>query len=326
MLAELEKQIGQPELKQQVASLLASVRAAQAKEAAGLGEAGTLLEHLVFTGPPGTGKTTIARLIARLYRSLGLLKSGRVIEVDRGDLVAGYVGQTAPKTTAKIEEAMGGVLFIDEAYSLAGGGPNDLGSEAIDTLLKRMEDDRGEFLVIAAGYPDQMQDFLKSNPGLPSRFTKTIAFQPYSVGELVAIAGVMAAAKGEHLTSQAEALLNTRLVVAQMGGAFGEAEWGNARTIRNIVDEAGRHRSLRLFGEPGLEPSPEELTTLTAADVAVACAASRLGTADPGAFVEPEPEPEPEPGPELELEPESEPNDLSNDTHHAGDPPAQERS
>src|SRR5262249_42433130 len=142
--------------------------------------------HMVFLGRPGTGKTSVARLLARVFRELGLLDSGHLVETDRGGLVGEYVGQTAGKTNQVIDEAMGGVLFIDEAYALAGRG-NDFGREAIDTLIKRMEDDRGRFIVIVAGYESEMLRFLRSNPGLESRFGDTIRFPDYRPGELLTI-------------------------------------------------------------------------------------------------------------------------------------------
>ncbi|MFR2041695.1 MAG: AAA family ATPase [Oscillospiraceae bacterium] len=154
-------------------------------------------------GNPGTGKTTVARLIAKLYRQLGVLEKGQLIEVDRGGLVAGYVGQTALKTQEKIDEAMGGVLFIDEAYTLAKGG-SDFGQEAIDTILKAMEDKRDSFVVIVAGYSEPMERFLESNPGLKSRFNKNIIFEDYSRAELISILKSFCAQNDMALTTEAE--------------------------------------------------------------------------------------------------------------------------
>ncbi|MGO1802105.1 MAG: AAA family ATPase [Microbacteriaceae bacterium] len=270
VLAELDAQVGQPQLKQQIRAILAQARVQQAKQAQGLSSAGSAIEHLLFVGPPGTGKTTIARLVARLYRALGLLSSDALVEVDRQKLVAGYVGQTAIQTSKKIDEAMGGVLFIDEAYALAKGGANDFGAEAIDTLLPRLENDRGKFLAIAAGYPDQMQQFLNANPGMRSRFTTRIEFLSYSVDELVKIAAGMATSAGEHLTEGASELLRQRLAAVERSGGFMAKDWGNARAARNVVDRAAQMRDLRV-SDGDLSADPDLLVTITEADVAMAC-------------------------------------------------------
>ena len=174
--------------------------------------------HTVFTGNPGTGKTTIARLLVQIYKALGILERGQMIEVDRRSLVAGFVGQTAIKTSEKIDEAIGGGLFIDEAYSLSSGGTNDFGREAIETLLKRMEDQRGQFMVIVAGYPEEMKQFIEANPGLMSRFDRQFDFPDYNHTELLAISKMMFSAENlkmekpaeEHLTLYVEKLLSRK--------------------------------------------------------------------------------------------------------------------
>lgn len=275
VLADLDGQIGQDGIKQQVRFLLAQTRAEMARREAGL-PAGRVTEHFVFTGPPGTGKTTIARVVARLYKALGILPGGHVVEVDRSGLIGEYHGHTVARTTEKVNEARGGVLFVDEAYALqtegfSGGDP--FGQEAIDTLLKRMEDDRGDLVVIAAGYPEPMQRFLDSNPGLRSRFTTVIDFPSYTVDELVRIADVMASASRDRLTDGARTEVATIFTAVADRGELDSPTFGNARAVRNLIEKAGRQRDLRLFAAPDqVTHDVSVLTELTAADVSAAAA------------------------------------------------------
>lgn len=200
--------------------------------------------HTVFTGNPGTGKTTVARLMADIYKALGVLERGHLVEVDRKALVAEFVGQTAAKTSRMIDEAKGGVLFIDEAYALnSGSGSNDYGKEAIETLLKRMEDERGNFIVIAAGYPDEMKQFLEMNPGLMSRFDKTIHFEDYDLEELMQIADMLFEEKDLKLDEEARKYLENylSLLLSKKNKYF-----GNARAVRKIVEEVTRNQHLRM--------------------------------------------------------------------------------
>jgi SpoVK/Ycf46/Vps4 family AAA+-type ATPase len=199
--------------------------------------------HSVFFGNPGTGKTTVARLMGRIYKSLGLLRRGHVIECDRGRLVAEYVGQTAVRTHAVIDSALDGILFVDEAYALAGRGAEDFGSEAIETLLKRMEDERDRLIVIVAGYTKPMEQLIASNPGLESRFTNYLRFPDYPPEELLEIFHRMAAQSG--LVCSPDADKKARDICAQLYAGRDE-QFGNARNVRNLFEAAVRNQSTRL--------------------------------------------------------------------------------
>ena len=200
--------------------------------------------HTVLIGNPGTGKTTVARILAKLYNALGILERGHIVETDRQGMVAGYVGQTAEKTAKKVDEAIGGVLFIDEAYALTqkSSAQGDFGDEAIQTLLKRMEDRRGEFFVCVAGYPDNMETFLKANPGLSSRFDKTLRFEDYSPEQLMQIARSMFRERKAHLTGAAARHLEAYLVFLHK---YRDNYFGNARTVRKVVSDIIRRHDLR---------------------------------------------------------------------------------
>ena len=221
--------------------------------------------HSVFTGNPGTGKTTVARIVGKIYKALGILERGTLTECDRQSLVADYIGQTATKTAEVIDQAKGGVLFIDEAYALAQGGANDFGREAIDTLLKRMEDLRGELVVIAAGYPDNMRQFLESNPGLKSRFDRRLEFSDYSPDELLAIARQMFQSEEIAPTSEAEAQLRQFFDhLSQSANKY----FGNARAVRKVVERAVKNQHLRLADLSPDERHEAMLRELRLSDVA----------------------------------------------------------
>jgi SpoVK/Ycf46/Vps4 family AAA+-type ATPase len=218
--------------------------------------------HCVFTGNPGTGKTTVARIIAKLYKELGILKKGHLVETDRAGLVAEYVGQTAVKTNNVIDSAIDGVLFIDEAYSLVPGYSTDFGGEAIATLLKRMEDDRDRLVVILAGYGDEMKTFIDSNPGLQSRFNRYIHFDDYSSDELVDIFKLYAKQNDYIIDNEAINAVTRKIENAVSNK---DKNFGNARFVRNIFEKSIANQASRLAAQANI--SKTDLQTLTAEDI-----------------------------------------------------------
>jgi len=260
ILAELDALIGLDHVKTEVRRLTSLLRVQQLRAEQDLPVIETS-RHLVFVGNPGTGKTTVARLLSELYRGLDVVSKGHLVETDRSDLVAGYVGQTATKTRAVLESALGGTVLIDEAYSLARGGENDFGREAIDTLVKFMEDHRDDLAVVVAGYPNEMQTLIESNPGLESRFARTLEFPDYTSEELVAIFELIAGTKEYHLSPDARTRLVEVIDAEPRGRGF-----GNARFVRNVFEQAVSMQAVRLTEVE--QPTRDQLTTLDAADIA----------------------------------------------------------
>ena len=265
-MAELNAMIGLAAVKDQVRSITASVEAARRRAVVGHG-AEKPMQHFVFLGPPGTGKTAVARVIGKIFYAFGLLDSPAVVEAQRADLVGEYLGATAIKTNDLVDSALGGVLFIDEAYSLVneGDGQGDrFGNEAVQALLKRAEDDRENLIIILAGYERQMESFLASNPGLNSRFGVRVKFPSYSPAELMALAESAVQGRGEALDPDARPVL--RRMFEEIGRRRLADELGNARFVRSLLARAGQQRDVRVMAGPA-EPTATELVTLRGQDL-----------------------------------------------------------
>ena len=260
LLAQLESLVGLETVKKDVKSMMNLIKVRKLREENGLPVAPMSL-HMVFMGNPGTGKTTVARLLGGLYAAIGALSKGQMVEVDRSGLVAGYVGQTAIKTQEIIQSALGGVLFIDEAYSLSSGGENDFGREAIETLLKAMEDHREDLVVIVAGYTEPMEGFLSSNPGLESRFNKYIHFPDYTGPELNAIFHSQCQRNGYRLDGEAEAFSGEFFQALYDGR---DENFGNGRDVRNRFEDMVVRQANRVAAMEA--PTKDDLVLFTKAD------------------------------------------------------------
>ena len=261
-MEELDELIGLGTIKEDVKELVALVKMQKMREAKGMKTVPVSL-HLVFSGNPGTGKTTVARILARLYKEIGVLSKGQLVEVDRSGLVAGFVGQTAIKTQDKIKEAMGGILFIDEAYTLnKEGGQGDFGQEAIDTILKAMEDNRKDLVVIVAGYTDLMKKFVESNPGLKSRFNKYMEFPDYTADELIQIWEMNCRKYNYTFSLEAKEMIED--IIKKREASKGE-NFANARDIRNMFETIITNHATRVSEME--DPSDNDLTTIMTLDI-----------------------------------------------------------
>ncbi|MFF0578669.1 AAA family ATPase [Streptosporangium saharense] len=268
-LGELDSMIGLAPVKEQVRSIAASIEAARLRKEAGYSTEPPM-RHFVFVGPPGTGKTSVARTVAKIFYAFGLLDTPYVVEVQRADLVGEFLGATAIKTNEVIDRALGGVLFIDEAYGLINSGdgqPDRFGAEAVQTLLKRAEDDRDRLIIILAGYEKEMASFLSSNPGLSSRFSSRVRFPSYAPGELLEITELLQRRRGDQLADDARPALLDRFEDVHRRALVDEL--GNARFARSLVEAAAQARDVRVVGAGG-SPTAQDLVTTTAQDVAKA--------------------------------------------------------
>ncbi len=257
-IEDLEAMVGLAPVKREVNGLIARLQVEQKRRAQGLPTAPLSL-HMVFTGPPGVGKTEVARALGDIYRSLRALRVGHLVEVQRADVVAGFIGQTAPKMLEKCNEALDGILFIDEAYTLAGtpGSGGDFGREAIDALLKFMEDNRDRIMVIVAGYPNEMRRFIDTNPGLAGRFTKTIDFPRYNADDLCEILRRMAAR--QHFTLPDSFQARIRPWITERSRAD---DWANAREMRTLLEKAREAQAVRIAMDPSADLSRLEIVDL----------------------------------------------------------------
>lgn len=265
LLAELDGLVGLDKIKQNVRSLINLAKVRKLREEQGLPTPAMSL-HLVFMGNPGTGKTTVARLIAQLYCAIGVLSKGQLVETDRSGLVAGFVGQTAIKTQEAVQKALGGVLFVDEAYALTSAeGTNDFGHEAVETILKAMEDHRDDFVVIVAGYEGLMEKFISSNPGLESRFNRYFVFEDYNGGQLYDIFASMCR-KNQYVPSE-EAVKYAKAYFETLYETR-DKNFGNARDVRNIFENLVSVHSDRVAALQS--PTKEDLTSVSEADLKAA--------------------------------------------------------
>jgi len=261
ILRELDSLIGLSEVKKLVREIYAFIEIQKRREKERLNTEPMVL-HMIFKGNPGTGKTTVARIMGKVFREMGVLSRGHLIEVERADLVGEYIGHTAQKMRDQLKKAYGGILFIDEAYSLARGGEKDFGKEAIDCMVKSMEDHKNEFILILAGYQKEMEIFLQTNPGLHSRFPIHINFPDYNKQELLQIAEQLCVKRQYQLTSQAKFALLHLLNPPETNS---DDKFGNARTVRNIIEKAIRRQAVRLISKPST--TREELMVIEPCDL-----------------------------------------------------------
>mgnify|MGYP000877078434 CR=1 FL=1 len=260
VMKELDSLIGLDDVKKLIREIQAFAVIQKRRKEENL-NADSLVFHMIFKGNPGTGKTTVARILGKIFNKIGILEKGHLIEVERADLVGEYIGHTALKVREQVKRAMGGILFIDEAYSLARGGDKDFGKEAIDTLVKAMEDNKNNFILILAGYKSEMDNFISINPGLKSRFPITIEFKDYNIDELMKIAKMIVDKREYKLSIDARIKIKS---IIEKSMDSNDYRMGNARLVRNIVEKAIRKQASRLIHKKTI--SREDLITLRGDD------------------------------------------------------------
>lgn len=259
---ELNSLIGLSNVKEIINEISAYIEIQKKRQKEGLTTSPMVL-HMIFKGNPGTGKTTVARILGKIFRELGVLEKGHLIEVERADLVGEYIGHTAQKVRENIKKAMGGILFVDEAYSLARGGEKDFGKEAIDTIVKAMEDYKDKFIIILAGYTNEMEEFLRTNPGLRSRFPIHIEFNDYSIDELLRIAELMVEKRQYTLSVEAKKKI---MKILLKNITNNNIKTGNARLVRNIIEKAIRKHAVRILSKKNTI-TKKDLMTIEAEDI-----------------------------------------------------------
>ncbi|OEG00171.1 AAA family ATPase [Vulcanibacillus modesticaldus] len=262
IVAELNRLVGLEDIKKLIFEIFAFIHISRRRSMIGL-KTDSQVFHMIFKGNPGTGKTTVARIMARMFYEMGILSKGHLVEVERADLVGEYIGHTAQKTREQVKKALGGILFIDEAYSLYRGGEKDFGRESIDALVKAMEDHKNDFILILAGYSYEMERFIHSNPGLHSRFPIQLDFEDYTVEQLMEIAEVMVKERDYILSPSAKQKLK-QLILEEKANPL--RSFSNARLVRNRIEKAIRNQAVRLISEHNLSKSKQALMTIQPED------------------------------------------------------------
>jgi len=262
IVSQLDTLVGLEDIKRLLFEIFAFIQIGQHRSSIGL-KTESQVFHMIFKGNPGTGKTTVARIIAKMFKEMGILSKGHLIEVERADLVGEYIGHTAQKTREHVKKAMGGILFIDEAYSLIRGGEKDFGRESIDALVKSMEDNKNDFVLILAGYSYEMESFIRSNPGLHSRFPIQLEFNDYTIEQLLEIAEVMVQERDYILSASSKNRLRQTLM-DEIGNPL--RNFSNARLVRNWIEKSIRNQAVRLLNEQPIPISKQTLMTIQPED------------------------------------------------------------